>query len=475
MFLFKNNDVSKASVIFLLVAVLQFGASFLLIPVYLSAFSVEEFGINEIINRIALFAGIIIALRISGAMANIYFTLNDEYSKRKFVSSLAGFTILSGIGGFLFFLSVAYFLLPILSFDHLFSLYPHGICALLTAIAANIITPYFFYLKNEQKFSSFFIINFLFIAVNLILQLIAIYFFRVDFDTLINIRSGFAVFQFLVMLGMYQFSFSLKIDWSLVRRALSYTIPLIPFLVLNWLQLYYDRFFVGKYLGVFSLGVFSFVLILQNIQGTLTDVFENAIRPALMGKFIEKKFYDNGLANLQNQFLLSLTLSSSGLLFITILLPLFTSNHLYLDKAYLFMLVVPSGVIKGMSLLFMQQLIFKEKSVELGVIVAIHFASLFLAYHFFARDAGLEAVLFINIFIGLIMMSLYFIRAQKALSIPYNLSQFYFPFFFVFMVLVCYAGNRYLLLPAYILLTIQLIITIALTFIHVKIYQAKRA
>jgi O-antigen/teichoic acid export membrane protein len=474
MHLFKNRAVSRASFIFLLVAIMQFSASFLLIPVYLRAFTVEEFGINEIINRIALFAGIIISLRISGAMANIYFTLGDKNSKNSFVSSLAGFTILSSIAGFFFFLTAAYFLIPLFSFKSVFSLYPHGVCALLTAIAANMVTPYFFYLKNEQKLVSFLKINVLFIAVNFFIQLIAIFYFGVDFDTIITIRSFFALFQFMVMLVMYRLFFSLKINWSLVRRALQYTIPLIPFLILNWLQLYYDRFFVGKYFGVFALGVFAFILILQNIQSTFTDVFENAIRPDLMSKFIEGKVYDSGLVKLQNQFLIALTISSSCLLFATILLPLFTDNVMYLDNVVLCMLVVPSGVIKGMSILFMQQLVFKEKSSELGVIAAIHFAGVFLCYHFFARDAGIEFVLVINILIGLLMLGLYYFRAQKALSLPYKPSQFYLPLIFIFIVIILYTGFYFWAIPSYLLLSIQLIVTLSFAFINFQLHKVNR-
>lgn len=467
MILSKDN-ITNATTIFLLVAVLQFLASFFMIPIYLNTFSVEEFGINEIINRVTLFISTIISLRVSGAMANIYFTLDPAEQKKSFVASLAGFTAISGIVGAVFVLIIGYFLMPLIFNNITFSMFPHGLCAILTAIASNMTSPYFFYLKNEQKLTSFLKINLFFIVFNIVLQLSAIYFFKVGFESIVNIRSVFALFQFMTMIIVYQQHFSLKIKWPFVRRALKYTIPLIPFLVLNWLQLYYDRFFVGKYLGAVALGIFSFILILQNIQATLTDVFENAIRPSLMNQFNKGTSQSLSLQKLQNQFLIALTLSASFILFATILIPFVTENDLYINNAVLFFLVVPSGVIKGLSLLFMQQLVFKEKSFELGVIVFFHLSCIFLCYYFFGKAASLVTILLINWIVSLFMLLIYYSRAQTALALPFSLSQFFLPLVFIFISPLLYYIHQFYATPIYYLLSFQLILILSFSVITYK-------
>jgi hypothetical protein len=60
MFTQRFNTASRATVIFLLVSALQFLSSWLLLPFYLSRFSLEEFGVNELMNRVSIIAGFLV-------------------------------------------------------------------------------------------------------------------------------------------------------------------------------------------------------------------------------------------------------------------------------------------------------------------------------------------------------------------------------------------------------------------------------
>lgn len=456
----QSDKITNASITFLSVALIQFLASLFILPVYLNTFSVEEFGTNELVNRLALLLTIIIGLRISGAMANIYFTFDSHSQKQRFVSSLAQFTTLSGISSSIVIYLLGYFILPFFNTDGSFNMGVHGACAILSALASNIMSPYFFYLKNERKHVEFLVLQLFFIVALLGIQLLAIYLFHASFNTVIQLRSGFAVFQIIFLLFLYQRSFSLTIEWALVRRALNYTVPLIPFLLLNWTQLYFDRIFVGTYLGTVALGVFSFLLILQNMQTTLVDVFENAIRPALMNQLKRNEHSSTALLGIQNKFLLSITVSGACMLLGTILLPLITSNNLYVDHAILFFLIVPTGLAKGISLLFMQQLIFKEKSGELLILVAIHVLGIFLLYYLWQDQADLATVLWINLLMSCSMVFLYYYRAQKAQQLHFRWQQFYLPITHILVCMGCYFAYNWYHISITTLLITQLVVVI---------------
>lgn len=468
----KGDKVTNASIIFLLVALIQFLASFVMLPIYLNTFSVEEFGTNELINRLALFLSIIIALRISGAMANIYFTFDDKIQKQQFVSSLAQFTTLSGVGSSIVIFLLGYFLLPYFTTDGSFNMVIHGVCAILSALASNVTSPYFFYLKNERKNLEFLFLHIFFVGALIGAQLVAIYLFRANFDTVIQIRSGFALFQTIFLLLLYRSKFSLKIEWAFVRRALSYTVPLIPFLLLNWVQLYFDRFFVGNYLGGIALGIFSFVLILQNIQTTLIDVFENAIRPSLMNQFKQADSHSPTLMAVQNKYVLAITVSAAFMLFGTILLPMITQYDLYADNAILFFLIVPTGIAKGISLLFMQQLIFKEKSVELLKLVAMHVLGIFLLYFLLLDYMSLATILFVNLLVGCFMVFFYYQRAQQAQKLRFRLQQFYLPMAYIAVCVCCYFAHQAYQISITSLLIAQLLAVMLPAFI--LLYQSRK-
>jgi O-antigen/teichoic acid export membrane protein len=379
--------------------------------------------------------------------------------KEQFIFSLAAFTLLSSFIGLILLYFLGEPIIQLFFKNSGFLLWPHGVCAILTGITGNMMTPYIFYLRNEQKLQSFLYLNIFLIGLNLASQLIAIYVFNAGFNQLVQTRSAFAVIQFFIMLFIYFSRFTIRVNWPMIKRALSYTIPLIPFLLLNWLQLYYDRFFISHHFGAISLGVFSFVMIINTILNAFTDVFENSFRPSFIDCFINNRGNHIALQNLQNKFLLAIVFSASFILLGAIALPLFTKNNLYLAQSDLFFLIVATGVCKGISLLFIQQLVFREKSITLGIIVLLHFALLWLCYNVFAVNRNIEHVLMINLALHFLITYLYYRSGQAVFHLSFSASQFIIPYGFIAMLAAAYFVLHNNLLSLNSLLIAQFIIT----------------
>jgi O-antigen/teichoic acid export membrane protein len=224
----------------------------------------------------------------------------------------------------------------------------------------------------------------------------------------------------------------------MIKRALSYTIPLIPFLVLNWLQLYYDRFFISHYYGAISLGIFSFIVIISAIHNAFTDVFENTFRPSFMHNFINAGSEPDSIRRTQNQYLLSIAFSASFILLCSLALPLITKNERYLEHAGLFFLALASTVCKGISLLFIQQLVFREKSVLLGTIVFVHFILTWLCYTHLAIQGSIDQILVINLALNFVMTGVYFKLAQMVFPVLIKASQVLIPYAYIGLLFASY-------------------------------------
>jgi O-antigen/teichoic acid export membrane protein len=213
--------------------------------------------------------------------------------------------------------------------------------------------------------------------------------------------------------------FGMHFDMPVIRRALRYTLPLIPFLVLNWLQLYYDRFFVGREYGAGVLGVFSVLVIAGSIHTACVDVFENVYRPVWMKGFMDPGASSKLMAS-QRHYLAGIIFTASCILFACILLPVVTSRPVYMQYAPLFIPVVAASVCKGISLLFIQQLVYRERSGLLLAVAALQFLLTWLCYHFLGRGHDVGRVIQINVLLQLLFTALFYGAAQRIFPVAFN-------------------------------------------------------
>jgi len=69
-------------------------------------------------------------------------------------------------------------------------------------------------------------------------------------------------------------------------RALQFSLPLLPFLIINWLQIYGDRFFLERFLDLEQVGIYSLLITLVSLLSLAIDAVVNGIRPFLFDYFI---------------------------------------------------------------------------------------------------------------------------------------------------------------------------------------------
>lgn len=191
-----------------------------------------------------------------------------------------------------------------------------------------------------------------------------------------------------------------------------------------------------------------------------------------MNQFKQANSHSPTLMAVQNKYVLAITASAAFMLFGTILLPMITQYDLYADNAILFFLIVPTGIAKGISLLFMQQLIFKEKSVELLKLVAMHVLGIFLLYFLLLDYMSLATILFVNLLVGCFMVFFYYQRAQQAQKLRFRLQQFYLPMAYIAVCVCCYFAHQAYQISITSLLIAQLLAVMLPAFI--LLYQSRK-
>jgi len=139
---------------------------------------------------------------------------------------------------------------------------------------------------------------------------------------------------FLVLLVM-------AFNWSLILRkwkkyylirAAQFSIPLLPFLLINWLQLYGDRFVLEWILDLKTVGVYSLLITLIGLLPLALDAVVNGIRPFLFEYF--KEGVQKNLTKIHQLYQLFFSFclfAASGIILVGANIHYFTSNPDYLQ------------------------------------------------------------------------------------------------------------------------------------------------
>lgn len=119
-----------------------------------------------------------------------------------------------------------------------------------------------------------------------------------------------------------------KLDFSLLRKMLRYSIPLIPNSLMWWLTNASGRYFILFFLGPVQNGLYAVATKVPTILSMFTNVFSQAWQLSAIEEFDSEKKSDF-YSNVMRYYYLILMLGSSGILIIVQPLFLFAFNEQY--------------------------------------------------------------------------------------------------------------------------------------------------
>lgn len=242
--------------------------SFLLVPLYTSILTVEEYGIADILTTTVNLILPIFTMLIYEAI--LRFTLDKECDRNQIIT--IGLTInLLGFIVFLFFSPVFLSFSGIKNYYILFVLYYFS-CSLYNVTSQ--------YLKGIEKVTVFTIggvLNtLLFISFNIIFLLflkIGVFGYLMSF-----ILSHLIVSIYYIVKGeIHKKIISFKnIDFKLLKRMLKYSIPMIPNSLSWWISDSSDKYLITMFKGVSATGLYSVAYKIPSLLTVLTSIFMSA-------------------------------------------------------------------------------------------------------------------------------------------------------------------------------------------------------
>lgn len=278
----------KKTIIYTIVGVLPPVITLLLLPVFLKYLSTNEFVILSLSNSFLAIFSVVLNFKVDQAFRTIYFYETDNAKKQlSMFRTLFSFQLIL----FLFWIVVFYFFgnsLFELLFKNDIAFFPYTFILLLSFLIGALSNMYFIYLQNKLeviKYSLYFIAN---AFLTPVLQLLCIFYFKLDFKwfLLSTLCSNLVVFLLIYFNNLSLF----KIEFSkaILKEALKFSLPFIPFLIYYTIENQMDRFFIEKFLSLEELARYAVLLSVSSAIFTLFNSLDNAIRPELFA-LISKK------------------------------------------------------------------------------------------------------------------------------------------------------------------------------------------
>lgn len=273
------NKIFKNSSIYTFCALLQKGSGFLLLPVYTSYLTPEDYGIMNLITSITGFLSILFLCSLHAAAGRFHF----KYDSLKEQSVAWGTILLLVLFNSFFWggISIIFHNVLIDPFATGVPFYPLVFIALIGTILSPLYLFYQKWLQCKQeggKYARNLVLNF---VLQTILNLILLIFFHKGVTGMI--LSSFIVSLIFFIYSLIKFipNVSLHINKPIAKSAIKYSLPLLPHSVSGYSSVMVDRILLNKMVSSYEVGLYSVANQFGNILYVVTSSINQAFNPWL--------------------------------------------------------------------------------------------------------------------------------------------------------------------------------------------------
>ncbi|MFH0882960.1 MAG: oligosaccharide flippase family protein [bacterium] len=268
----------KTSSLYALGDLITRGMNFFLLPIYTAFLTPEDFGIIGIANVLAMMFPIVFTLGIRGAALKFYYDYQDEQERRTFYGTIWIFSIVLPTLGYILiefagrsFHGSLFEQVPFDPYLHLTLL-----IGFLTAVFVTIPRELFRAAERPTAYSS----------MNLGVFLLSTAF---TFWLVVGLKRGaegallakvLGNVVVAVPLGVFLVRYvRIRFDTKMFRRALAYSIPMIPHMLSLWLLASVGRLILERHVPLADVGRFNFAFTLSSVLFLLASAMNNALIP----------------------------------------------------------------------------------------------------------------------------------------------------------------------------------------------------
>lgn len=306
--------------------------SFLLLPMYTSILTTEEYGSYDLLNTFSIFMIPFITLLMEESMFRFLIDAKDEKERNEVISQTMTFSMVSvTVCSILFYILFEFFHYEYTSYLILFT-----ISSILSSLAGSLC-------RGMSKFTLYAKFNFFSGFLNVLLNVLFIAFLKLGLSGLFwayIISNAFVSLWILFKLRFYRNISFKKINKKLMKQMLLYALPLIPN-SLSWIVINLsDRVIISSVLGVSFSGIYAIAYKFPNIVHTVYNFFYMAWKES-SAKVVKDKNsteYYNSIYKQLNNFLISVTILLIA--FLPILFPILIKKEYMAAYEYVPLLVI---------------------------------------------------------------------------------------------------------------------------------------
>jgi O-antigen/teichoic acid export membrane protein len=265
------------------------GLALLLLPVYTRYLSPADYGTLSTLTAMSQFLPVLISLYLDSAFGRYYFEYKDDHEKLKSLfSSIYWFVVIWG--GIIVFVAISsspvwvkYFAKDVPLFWVILSFVP----ALLSQIGT--LGVVFLRQSLQARTTATLEITTSLIGVAVTLPLLILAKLGVEARLWGAFTTAVFLFAYYTVYFRRHKLLSFKIDASMLKTCLVYSIPLIPNIAGGWIAQFSDRLVLARYTNPQSVGVYSLAATLGTLMYVIQDALTQVSSPLSMSNLVSNK------------------------------------------------------------------------------------------------------------------------------------------------------------------------------------------
>lgn len=274
--------VAGGSFIYAATTLLQRGIAFLLLPLYTRFLTPEDYGVLAVVGGLSTFLLVFSSLSMHGAVTRYYFLYRDapevfkEFLGTAIVATLgaaSGFTILLLVVGERI-LAPVYGAIPF---------WPYVVLGIATAGFQPISLMFLAMLQARQEVKRYVFHSLA--QFGLTVLLVIAFVVQLRWDARGPLLASLLVAALYCFLSLYLLRHEYRLCFSRehLRRALSYSLPLIPHTVASQITATFDRIMINGMIGTAAAGLYNVGASFGGVMAFMADGMNRAYGPVAMG------------------------------------------------------------------------------------------------------------------------------------------------------------------------------------------------
>lgn len=277
----------KNSFIYSLTTFVQKGLVFLLLPLYTQYLPPDEYGIVTVMLAISFICSAFFTLGLDSAIIRFYYDAKQDTQEFKKLFGTLLITLFS-VSLTVFVLAVTAFSPAVQFFMDNIPFYPYAYIGFGIVVFQPLYNLCLAFLQAKHKAASYSYLSFMYFTINIGLMIIFVVVLRMGaYGYLLAILVA-QVLSSAVGLWIIRDEFLLNFQIEYLKKAMRYSMPLIPHSVASQAAGYADRIILNKFLNTGMAGVYHLGYVLSMPIEVLTFSINRAYTP-LFFKHVEEK------------------------------------------------------------------------------------------------------------------------------------------------------------------------------------------